>query len=578
MTRDETKGANATEPAVVVRGLRVDFPGLDHPAVDGIDFDLKAGQCLALVGESGSGKSVTARALMGLTGARVQAQTLRVLGHECAAGGRVAGSEKHWLKVRRSGVAVITQDALAGLDPLRKVGAELSDADRCGLRGSSRQEPSACDLTPSQRIHQALAQVGLTDGERILRQRPHQLSGGMRQRALVAAALLCQPRLLIADEATTALDARLTNLVLDQVAAARDRGVAVLLISHDLAQVAQVADRILVMRQGTVVESGTCASVLGQPRSEYTSTLLASIPAGVPRGVPLLAGARPDGGTHSVRPESAAQLADQPAVTQLLKPPPVEEPGEAPVLETRNLVKRYGNVAAVDGVSLTLQRGKTLGLVGESGCGKTTTARLVLGLETPDAGQVRVVGKQFAPLPWSQSRALRHHLGAIYQNPLGSFDPRYRCGQILTLAATAGRSRQWRKREDEIMRTLRDVGLSEDVAERYPHELSGGQRQRLAIARALVRHPQVLVFDEPVSALDVTIQARVLDLLDEVQARTGAGFLFISHDLDVVEHVSDEVAFMQAGRIVEVGATSSVFNNPTHAYSRELLSQRLRLR
>ncbi len=531
------------DPAVTVRGLRVSFPALDHPAVDGIDFDVYPGQCVALVGESGSGKSVTARSLLGLSGGQVQAQTLRVLGHDCISRGRVARSEKQWLAVRRSGVAMITQDALAGLDPLRKVGAELEDA-AASARRAGRSQPGS--------VAEVLAQVGLAEGERVAAQRPHELSGGMRQRALVAAALLADPLLLIADEATTALDARLTNLVLDQLAAAKARSVAVLLISHDLAQVAKVADHILVMRGGKVVESGPTAEVLGHPQSEYTRMLLASIPDRVPRGQALLGCTAPN----------TAPAPDR----------------TVPALALRGLVKHYPQVRAVDGVDLQLWPGRTLGLVGESGCGKTTTARLALGLETPDAGEVRLAGERFSPLPFTQARQLRAHLGAIYQNPLASFDPRYQCGQILALAATAGRSKNWQRQSQTILSLLSDVGLGEDVATRLPSELSGGQRQRLAIARALARHPGVLVFDEPVSALDVSIQARVLDLLDEIQARTQAAYLFISNDLAGVEHMSDEVAVMYRGKIVERGDTSSVFGNPQHPYAAELMDQRIHIR
>lgn len=551
-----------TEAAVLVRDLRVTFPGLAHPAVDGIDLHINPGECVALVGESGSGKTVTSRALMGLSGGEVQARTLRVLGYQCAVRGRALRREKHWLQVRRAGISVITQDALAGLDPLRKVGAELADA----ARRHSRNAPQTGAGQPAdQRIARVLEEVGLADSARLRGLYPHELSGGMRQRALVAAALLSGPRLLVADEATTALDSRLTNLVLDQVAGARERGVAVLMISHDLAQVAKVADRILVMKDGKIVESGSPGEVLHQPRHPYTQTLLTSIPTGVARFTPLLAPHQGCGNALAapaqVRPR---QGRDAPA-----DPPPA--------LELRSVVKTYRDVTAVKGVNLSLKAGKTLGLVGESGCGKTTTARLALGLENPDAGQVLLGGEQFSPLPFAQARALRHQLAAIYQNPLASFDPRYRCAEILCLAASAGRSRRWRSHAEEIMGLLREVGLDEGVARRFPHQLSGGQRQRLAIARALARQPRVLILDEPVSALDVTIQARVLDLLDEVQSRTGAALLFISHDLDVVEHMSDEVAVMHGGQVVEMGPTATVFNHPTDPYTRELLSQRLRL-
>lgn len=543
---DPTATANRSEsePLVVdVRSLRIEFPTLDRPAVTDFDLQVRAGECVALVGESGAGKSVTARALLGLSGGAVQAQGLRVLGYDCAPNGQVATHEKFWVRVRRSGAAMIMQDALSGLDPLRTVGAELRDAIRPRPGRSEGAELAAATLKT----------VGMQDAPARLKQRSGQLSGGMRQRALIAQALLAQPRLLIADEATTALDARLTALVLDHLRRLRDSGCAVIMISHDLAQVARVADRVLVMRGGEVVEQGVTRDVLDQPQHPYTRMLLAALPDGVGRGVPLL--------PPMERGENG-ELRASPARTATVPP----------VLQARGLTKRFGEFTAVDDVSLELVSGATLGLVGESGCGKTTTARLILGLERPDSGHVLLNGQRFAPQREAERRALRQNLVAIYQNPLASFDPRYRCGQILASAITVGASRNPRRYHDQIGELLSQVGLSEDVLERHAWELSGGQRQRLAIARALARHPRVLIFDEPVSALDVSIQARILDLLDEIQQRTKAAYLFISHDLAVVRHMCDEVAVMHRGRIVESGPTEAVFAAPQHRYTRSLLT------
>lgn len=536
-------------PLVVdVRDLRVNFPSLIRPAVAGFNLKLRAGECVALVGESAAGKSVTARALLGLSGGSVRAQQLSVLGYSCVEDGQVVSSERFWVRVRRAGAALIMQDALSGLDPLRSVGAELRDAIRPRTTRGAAHEPMVATLET----------VGMRDAQQRLKQRAGQLSGGMRQRALIAQALLAQPRLLIADEATTALDARLTGLVLEHLRRLRDRGCAVIMISHDLNQVARVADRVLVMRGGEVVEQGPTGDVLKAPRHSYTRMLLASVPDGVARGVRLLEPAA------SARNEAFARRM---AWTSAGGAP-------QPVLEARGLTKRFRDFVAVDDVSLDLVSGATLGIVGESGCGKTTTARLLLGLLTPDSGEVRLGGKSFAPQRESRRRALRQHLGAIYQDPLASFDPRYRCGQILASAISAGVSCSARRYRREISELLVQVGLDEEVLTRHARELSGGQRQRLAIARALARHPQVLVFDEPVSALDVSIQARILDLLDEIQERTGAAYLFISHDLSVVQHMCDEVAVMHCGRIVERGATAEVFTDPQHSYTGELLGAR----
>ena len=508
-------------------------------AVESISFTLQAGRALALVGESGSGKSVTARALLGLSGGTATAGKLDITAADGTVHDGLALDERGWRTLRGSAVSMVLQDALSSLDPLRPVGREIADAfkehtklDRAGRK---------------QAVLDALAAAHLDQPALRAAQRPGQLSGGMRQRVLIAQALAAGPQVVIADEATTALDSQLTALVLEQLAGLKAQGKGVLMISHDLAQVAQLADDILVLRAGRVVESGPAAQVLGNPQHEYTRMLLAAVPAGVPRHAPLSVAER--------------------------RPAPAPAPDASrPALEVQSLTRRFGQHLAVDQVSFAVPAGGTLGIVGESGSGKTTTARMALGLERPDAGTVLLDGQLFAPQRESGRRELRRRLGAIYQNPLGSFDPRYTAGQLLTDALTAGRSRRSAAVRGEVAALLEQVRLDPALASRHPSQLSGGQRQRLAIARALAPKPAVLVLDEPVSALDVSVQAAVLDLLDEIQRDTGTSYLFISHDLAVIEHMSDAVAVMQAGRVVEQGPAAQVFSDPQHEYTQRLLA------
>lgn len=528
-------------PQITVSNLSVNFGA--NVAVQDVSFTLSPGRALALVGESGSGKSVTARSLLGLSGGTVTADTLQICGHD-----GLALRDRDWQGIRGNAVSMILQDALMALDPLRPVGREIGDALK--VHGTySRAERSARVIEILQRVH-------MPDPELRARQRSTDLSGGMRQRALIAQALIGDPQVVIADEATTALDSKLTALVLQQLRELKEQGRAVLMISHDLAQVAHLADEIAVMRRGRMVEHGPAAQVLEDPQHEYTRTLLRAVPSGVPRFVPLSATSRP------AAPTAAATEAEDPT----------------PALRAQNLGKSFGNHRAVDSVSFELPRGTTLGVVGESGSGKTTTARIVLGLQKPDSGQVQLLGQEFGPRKESQRRELRRAMGAIYQNPLGSFDPRYTAGQLLADALSEGKSKRAADGyRDEVEQLLEQVELDPALALRNPRELSGGQRQRLAIARALAPKPAVLVLDEPVSALDVSIQATVLDLLDRIQQETGTSYLFISHDLSVIEHMSDRVAVMTQGRIVEQAAAAQIFGDPQHEYTKSLLSAMPRL-
>ncbi|GHD09290.1 dipeptide ABC transporter ATP-binding protein [Zhihengliuella salsuginis] len=576
-------------PLVDVRGLTVSFGG-GAPVVSGLDLSVAPGESVALVGESGSGKSVTARALLGLADggrgggrARVTADAFRIAGHDLRGrDGRVAAPAGLWRRIRGGDVALVLQDALTSLDPLRPVGREIDDA----LRLHTRLSPTG----RAARVRELLAAVGLSgDGTDTGALRPGALSGGMRQRALIAAGLSGAPKLLIADEPTTALDATVAARILDLLADLRApadgspaAGMGQLLISHDLAVVSRVAEKVLVMRAGEVVESGPTAEVLADPQHEYTRMLLAAVPAGKPRGTRLCL----PGATGTTAPPPPAARATPPAPA----PTPATAAGAAadPALEAAGLVKMFTRrdeagravaFRAVDDVSFSLAAGTTLGIVGESGSGKTTTARMALGLTDPDAGRVDLFGAPFAgdrgdghPVAEAARRPRRPQLGAVYQDPLSSFDPRMSVGALLADAVSGGRTRRAGAHRRRIGELLDMVGLDAGASARHPRSLSGGQRQRVAIARALAPGPRVLICDEPVSALDVSVQAQILDLLDDLQRDLGLSYLFISHDLAVVRHVSDQLLVMRGGRVVESGETEQVFSDPQEQYTRDLLA------
>ncbi|MBC7441366.1 MAG: ABC transporter ATP-binding protein [Ramlibacter sp.] len=567
-------------PVVRVRNLSVGFgPEPDEaPVLAGVSFDVAPGECLAIVGESGSGKSVTARSLLGLAG-----DTAWLRADELSLGGTgVLGlSESAWRRRRGRDVGLVLQDALVSLDPLRPVGREIADSLRLHTRlGAAARHARVLDL---------LARVGLPDAENQVRKRSGELSGGQRQRALIAAAIALDPPLLIADEPTTALDVTVQAQILDLLATLKKQGTGILLISHDLAVVGRIADRIAVLHDGRIVEEGPAAEVLAAPTHPVTRRMLAAIPVDKPRGLRLTPrGAAPvragDTGTYPAEPnarDARDARAAQVAQVAQVAPTAVREA----VLEATGLVKRFtrpdGSIhAAVDDVSFRLERGTTLGIVGESGSGKTTTARLVLALARPDAGTVRVLGQPFSDAgegagAETARRRLRPQLGAIYQDALSSFDPRLTVADVLrdAVGGASGRTAGGTSAAGGLrVRELLDaVGLPAALLTRRPRSLSGGQRQRVGIARALASEPQILVCDEPVSSLDVTVQAQVLDLLDELQRERGLSLLFISHDLGVIQHVSDRVAVMLDGRIVETGTAGQVFAAPGHPYTQALL-------
>ncbi|MFD5225754.1 ATP-binding cassette domain-containing protein [Microbacterium sp. NPDC058342] len=487
--------------AVDVQGLRIEIAG--RTLVDDVSFQVAAGECLAIVGESGAGKSLTARALLGLLPerARMTATRLRLEGHDVT-----TRSERGWRALRGRTVALVSQDALSALDPLRRIGREVAEPlEIHGLRADGA------------RVIELLESVSMPDPEHRMRNRPHELSGGLRQRALIASAIAADPAVIVADEATTALDATVQARILELLRGIADSGRAVVFISHDFAAVRRVADRVIVMRAGRIVELGSADEVMRSPRSDHARELLAA---------------------------------------STLAPRPPELSSGAPLLRAVDVSKSFDRPAVV-GAAFTLRSGSTLGVVGESGSGKTTLARMIVGVQHPDSGSLQWVSPQRVQL--------------VHQNPLGAFDPRWTIGRSLREALqAAGVPRA--SREARAVELLDEVGVDRALSRRRPHELSGGQRQRAAIARALAADPQVLVLDEPVSALDPTVRQRVLDLLGRLQRERALTMVFVSHDLAVIAAVSDDVLVMQDGVIVEQGAVADVFADPRHPFTRELLA------
>lgn len=528
-------------PLVEIEDLFVRFGDKGPPRVNGISLTVARGECLALVGESGSGKSVTARTIIGLPGhgARVEAKSLRLSGQEV-----LSLSGRQWRDIRGKRVGFVMQDALGSLDPLRTVGAEVGEPLRLHSPLSRRErEEKVIDL---------LRSVGVPEPELRIRQYPRQLSGGQRQRALIASAIACDPELLIADEPTTALDAAVQAQVVALLEKLRRPDTGMLIVSHDLAVVARLADRIAVMQHGSIVEQGRASEILNTPRHPYTQELLEAAKA-------LHGSSRP---TARVVPLKRAE--ENPATT-------------VPIIEAHGVTKSFTGPdhkrrAAVSDVSFALNAGETLGIVGESGSGKTTLTRLILGLEQPDSGTVELRGRPWSTLRGHERRAERKRIQVVFQDPLASFDPRYTVGRVIDEALEVAGPRSAAARRDAARELLRLVQLDPAVIDRRPIELSGGQRQRVAIARALAPEPEVLVCDEPVSALDVYVQAQILELLADLKARLSLSCIFISHDLGVIHRISDRVLVMHQGRIVESGTARDIFDAPGHDYTRALVA------
>ncbi|WP_028809472.1 dipeptide ABC transporter ATP-binding protein [Streptomyces sp. 351MFTsu5.1] len=516
---------------VHVTDLTVEFGGLR--AVDGLSFTLDPGAALALVGESGSGKSTVASALLGLhrgTGARVRG-SVGVAGVDVQ-----QASDDELRRLRGAKAAMVFQDPLSSLDPYYAIGDQIAEVYRVHTRVSRR--------TARARAVEVLDRVGIPDAARRSRSRPHEFSGGMRQRALIAMALACEPELLIADEPTTALDVTVQAQILDLLHTLRqETGMGLLLVTHDVGVAAESVDDVLVMRHGRTVEHGPVGTVLGAPAEAYTRELLAAVPR-----------------VDAVRASSRAS--------------------DEVVLEAVGLRREFGRgkkaFAAVDDVSLTVRRGETLGVVGESGSGKTTLGRMLVGLLEPTAGEVRHDGHPRVGVDPA--------VQMVFQDPVSSLNPRRSVGESIADPLRARgmgvppleRSREWGRDEQRIRGRVREllerVGLEGAHYDRYPHEFSGGQRQRVGIARALAADPRVIVCDEPVSALDVTTQAQVVALLGELQRELGLALVFVAHDLAVVRQVSDRVAVMRRGRIVEEGPADEVYDSPRDAYTKQLLT------
>ncbi len=521
-------------PLLSVTGLEVRF-GADDPAVCGVDLEVRAGQTVAIVGESGSGKSTTAAAILGLLppGGRITAGRIEFDGVDLT-----AATRRQLRAVRGSGIGYVPQDPMTNLNPVWRVGFQVREA----LRANNADRKAV----------QLLADAGLPEPGLQARQYPHQLSGGMCQRTLIAIGLAGRPRLLIADEPTSALDVTVQRRVLDHLQHLADElGTAVLLITHDLALAAERATRLIVMRQGQIVETGAAQTILHKPQHPYTQRLVAAAPS-------LRAGVI----ARKVTPEDAADVIVASGLTKIYR-------------SSRGAPWRTAEVRAVDDVSFRLRRGTTLAVAGESGSGKSTLARLVLGLLQPSSGTVIFDGADVsdaASLGRRETLGFRRKIQPVFQNPYGSLDPMYSVAQIIEEPLRIHRIGDRRERRQSVGELAERVALPSSLLNRRPRELSGGQRQRVAIARALALRPEVVVCDEAVSALDVVVQAQILDLLAELQAALGLTYLFISHDLAVIRQIADEVMVMQAGRVVEHAATGDVFARPRHEYTRQLLA------
>ncbi|ACO78628.1 ABC transporter [Azotobacter vinelandii CA] len=541
---------SAGETLFQVKNLNVGFrtPHGYKRVVRDFELTLRRGETLAIVGESGSGKTVATRALIGLAGdnAVVAADVLRYKDTDLRQAGR-----QTLKKLRGAQVGYVLQDALVSLDPLQPIRNEIAEPLDAHARLSKAEI--------RERTIQLLTEVGVPQPEIRKDQYPGELSGGLRQRALIATALALHPPVIIADEPTTALDVVVQAQVLGVLAQLIARGTSLILISHDLAVVARLADRILVMKSGIIVESGTRDEVLGNPQHAYTKALIQAVPSGDTRGRRL----SPAAPARIGRPRRHGEAAENDSAT--------------PILEAKHLSKSFhgpdGRLReAVADVSFELFKGEVLGIVGASGSGKSTLARLLLALTDYDAGAVLYRGLEWPRADDRTKRRVRGKISVVYQDPYSSFDPRWNVGRILEDALRLHAEDGHAPQRADLLELLEAVGLNESHLRARPRHLSGGQRQRVAIARALAVHPEILILDEAVSALDVSIQAQILDLLEDLKARYSLSILFISHDLGVIHHIADRVLVMKDGAVVEEGDADAVFHAPRHRYTQELVA------
>ncbi len=571
-----------TAPALLsVEGLSVAFDGEHGPVrvVDDVSFTVAPGETVAIVGESGSGKSVTSLSLMRLVdyaGGRIVGGRIRFKGRDGRERDLATPSAEALTDMRGNDIAMVFQEPMTSLNPVFTIGDQIAEAVMLH-QGLDRKAARAEAL-------RMLEKVRIPEPARLLDRHPHQLSGGMRQRVMIAMALSCRPSLLIADEPTTALDVTIQAQILRLIRLLQDEmGMGVIFITHDMGVVAEVADRVVVMWRGRKVEEGPAERIFQAPQHPYTKALLSAVPKlGALRGQDL-----PIRFPLLVVDDAKAEAAP-PA------PPPVQDTvraTDAPLLEVRDLTTRFdvrkgifgslkARVHAVEKVSFAVRPGETLALVGESGCGKSTTGRTIMGLQHSTSGTIRFDGVDTATLDSNGQAKLKEKIQYIFQDPFASLNPRMTVGFSVAEpmlvhdyvpTSKPGVSRR-RAVEERVAELLTQVGLKPEHARRYPHEFSGGQRQRICIARALACDPKLIIADEAVAALDVSIQAQIVNLLMELQAKRGLSYLFISHDMAVVERVSHRVAVMYLGQIVELGPRRAVFENPQHPYTRRLMA------
>lgn len=538
--------ASASEPAgehqplLRVRDLQVTFRTMAGTvdAVQHVSFDVEQGETVAIVGESGSGKSTTAMAIIRLlaSNATIADGSIQLDGREL-----VGLSESRMRDLRGNEIGMVPQDPMSNLNPVSKIGTQVAETLLVHKKATKRDVGA--------KVVDALSAAGLPDGERRAGQYPHEFSGGMRQRALIAIGLACAPRLLIADEPTSALDVTVQRTILDQIdTLTRELGTSVLLITHDLGLAAERASKVVVMHRGRVVEAGPAAEILSNPQHEYTKALVAAAPS--------VAAARAEVIEHGQGDASTA--ADN-------------------IVEVSGLTKVYpvrgsDDFTAAKDVSFVIPRGQTVAIVGESGSGKTTTARMLLKAVEPTSGSMLFEGQEIADLKGAELRSFRQRVQPVFQDPYSSLNPSFTIGRIVGEPLEAYRRGSRAERRARVHELMDQVSLPQSMLRRYPGELSGGQRQRVAIARALALKPDLVVCDEPVSALDVLVQSQILHLLGELQRELGLSYLFISHDLAVVRLISDHVAVMQRGEIVEQAPSEELFQNPRHPYTRQLLA------
>jgi len=552
MSPDAGKKRTASDatagPVLDIAGLSVSVRGEDgeREVVSGLSLRLSRGETLCIAGESGSGKSMTSLAIMQLLprpAARISAGTIRLRDKDHGDTELTALNERQMRRIRGNRIAMIFQEPMTSLNPVLSIGRQLTESIETHT-GLSHAEART-------RAIDALKAVRISEAESRLKQFPHELSGGMRQRVMIAMALALEPDVLIADEPTTALDVTVQGEVLELLRdLQRERGTSIILITHDMGVVAEMADRVIIMRHGRMVEEGKAADIFARPQAAYTRELLAAVPR-IGAGV---------GRQASRVPEAEASRN---------------------VAEVKDLHVRFDlhggffgrvnrRVHAVEGVSFSIAPNETLALVGESGCGKSTTAKALAGL-VPYSGDIVVGGRNLSGLGRGERKAVRRDVQMIFQDPFASLDPRMRVGDLVAEPLVIHGIASKEERRDRVAALFERVGLTADQMELYPHEFSGGQRQRVCIARALALRPKLIIADESVSALDVSVQARVLDLLKELQREFGVAYLFISHDMAVVENISDRVAVMYLGQIVEMGTRDQVFANPRHPYTKRLI-------